>query len=85
MLNVTAFQVCAESGFNEILPTARTIACDTNQQSILRLSAIAAIGQIGTPEDVAVLKSIHTDPFLQKSLEPALKKLEQRKFAPVVN
>jgi len=74
---VTALQVCAERGYAEILPISRTIASDRKQPAILRLSAIAAIGQIGTLEDATLLKSIQADSFLQNARGPALKKLEK--------
>ena len=76
----TALQVCAEQGFNEILPKAREIATNTAFRDSLRLSAIAVIGQIGVPGDKLLLEQLTktASTRLQKALQPALKNLQKR-------
>jgi len=76
----TALQVCAQHGFDEILPVARRIAGDIKQPAILRLSAIAVIGQIGKAEDRPLLETLLAEhhPRLVKAVTPALKNLAAR-------
>lgn len=61
LARITALQVCAQRGFSEILPCARTIASNAAKPSSLRLSAIAAIGQLGTSEDLSLLENIQSE------------------------
>ncbi len=75
-----ALQVCAERGFAEMLPAAREIAADPSRIAILRASAVAAIGQLGDPEDAALLEKLKRQggSKLLKAVQPALKKIKQR-------
>ena len=77
---MTALQVCAQQGYDEALPTARAIAADPKSQVPLRLSAIAAIGQLGNADDEALLDTLQNqhNPLLLKATAPALKKIKQR-------
>jgi len=77
---MTAIQVCAQRGFNEILPTARCIAGDQKQPFILRLSAIAAIGQMGNAGDESLLKKLQEErnPRFFRALQTAFKKINEQ-------
>ena len=53
----TALQVCAELGDRRVLPAATTLAADTSLSLRLRISAIAAIGQLGDRSNRAELEA----------------------------
>lgn len=76
----TAFQVCAERGFKEALSAARTTAIDQNQPTSLRISAIAAIGQLGNDEDELLLQKLQAEKrsHLLAAIKPALKRIKHR-------
>lgn len=52
---ISSIQLCAKRGLREILPICRKLAADTVADPNLRISAIAAIGQIGSLEQDRVL------------------------------
>ena len=79
LARITALQVCAQRGFTEILPTARAIAGDPAKPVVVRISAIAAIGQMGNAGDEALLKKVQEERnhrFLS-ALQSALKRIRQ--------
>ncbi|GEM_PF-2353421 len=54
---ISALQVCALRGMKDILPTARELAADKTANTNIRISAIAAIGQLGnTEQDTELLQ-----------------------------
>jgi hypothetical protein len=76
---VTAFQVCAERRISAALPAIESALSD-NRNAILRASAIAAIGELGRPPQIALLRSLQTQkPALHGCLQSALKRFEERK------
>ena len=77
---VTAIQICAELGEMEILPLARTFAAD-GASSMLRLSAVGALGRLGTAEDGKLLKSLAAkgDQRIRIAAAAALKRIEHRR------
>ena len=81
---ITALQVCAERGLSEILPQTREIATAATAPDSLRMSAIAALGRLGTAEDQPLLEQLlqTVSPRLQKAARPALETLKQRAGAP---
>ena len=78
-VRATALQICARRQIPEVVPLAREIAGDGSCELILRMAAIALLGTIGSPEDLALLGEIQRkntrDPLLQSSLNKALQKL----------
>jgi HEAT repeat protein len=82
---MTALQVCAQRGFPEVLPLARTIASDNRRPVSLRLSAIATIGQVGNrKDDRQLLEKLSNEgnARLRKALQPALKQIQRRETFP---
>jgi len=73
----TALQIAAELGEKQILPTARELASSHTAERPLRLSAIAAIGALGTPDDIPLLERYAqgNDHLLSSAAKPALQKL----------
>ncbi len=65
----TAIQVCAEREVSEALPVLREIAWD-NRTLALRVSAIAALGRLGGPPEIAVLQQIEEEK--EKAVEPSV-------------
>ena len=59
---VTAMHVAAGAGDASILPEARKTAADVKALARLRMSSIAAIGQLGGQEDVALLEKLAAGP-----------------------
>ncbi len=47
---ISALQLCAIRGLRDVLPTARVLAADKAADTNLRISAIAVLGQLGSPE-----------------------------------
>ena len=82
---MTALDVCAERGFSEALPVSRSIVKDQKQPVTLRLSAIAALGELGDSSDEALLRSLGDGPDHQflKAVQPALTRIAQRRKASV--
>jgi hypothetical protein len=57
LTRITAVQVCAQQNLTEVLPSLAALA--RSAESIpLRISAIGAIGQMGSTQEVSVLKEI---------------------------
>lgn len=79
----TALQVCAEMGLKEILPAARLVARDAKEPA-LRNSAIAAIGRLGSLDDVSLLEKISADshdPLVKKAAAAAKARIAQANAA----
>ena len=77
LAKITALQICARLGEKKALPLAREIA--TSRKSVpLRMSAIAAVGTLGSESDREMLEkyAASTDVRLRKSAQSALKRLE---------
>lgn len=77
---ITALQVCAQRGFKDSLPIARRIAGSSQSSICARLSAIAAIGALGTGEDQKLLENLLSkrNSRLGKAIAPALERLAAR-------
>lgn len=76
---ITAVQVCAQRRLREALPA--TIALARGSPSLaVRLSAIAAIGDLGGAPEQALLEELEAegDRHLQPAVQSALKRLKQR-------
>lgn len=73
----TALQIAAELGEKQILPVARQLAASHTAERPLRLSAIAAIGTLGNPDDIPLLERYAqgNDHLLSTAAKPALQKL----------
>jgi len=80
---MTALQVCSERGFGEVLSTSRSIAADSKQPATLRLSAIAAMGNLGDANDAQILNTLKNEPDSRfaMALRHAMKQLQQPKPA----
>lgn len=76
---LTAIQVCAVMGLKEVLQTAR-IEAQAGENTILRVAAISAIGQVGSPEDADLLQGIaaSSDQYPAKAAAKALEHLRRR-------
>jgi hypothetical protein len=74
-----ALQVCALMRVREVLPVARELAHRGKTMGV-RLSAIAALGQIGDEEDASILKRIaaSSEPYPRRAAEKALRRMGQR-------
>ena len=74
-----AVQVAGKMGKAEILPMARKLA-NSGGSVPLRMSSIAAIGQVGGKDDAEFLRNMekHSDGYLRKAVTSALKQLEKR-------
>lgn len=80
LCKISTIQICAMRGMIEILPAARQLAADPSVDPNIRISAIAAIGQLGSmEEDGELLKSL-SDSGVRFSYAavPALEKLTSR-------
>jgi hypothetical protein len=77
---VTAMQICAELGETKILPLARTLATGS-ASAMLRLSAVGALGRLGTSEDATLLKSLAAagEQRIRTAAAAALKRMENRR------
>ncbi len=77
---VTAMQICAEQGETKILPLARALAAD-GASVMLRLSAVGALGRLGTSEDATLLKSLAAagEQRIRTAAATALKRMEHRR------
>jgi len=72
----TALQIAAELGEKQVLPVARQLAETASAERPLRLSAIAALGALGSPEDITLLQHYASgnDRLLQTAAKAALHK-----------
>jgi hypothetical protein len=76
---ITAIQVCAEREVAQALPAIQTLA-QTNGNTALRISAIAALGWLGGPEQAALLQRLEAEQnqALKPAIEGALRRLRSR-------
>jgi len=75
---VTAFQVCARLHVNEARPLTVT-AAQADSSSIVRISAIGAIGIFGNPNDLPILNQIAAQNVRFKpAAMMAMKKIQER-------
>lgn len=74
---ITAIQVCAERKIVEVLQVAANLAA-TADSTAVRISAIGAIGKLGSPKQAALLQGLASErnPTLRTAIKAALKKLE---------
>ncbi len=81
LTRTTALQIAAQFGQTSILNDARSIAV-SREPVPLRMSAIAAIGMIGSEQDIAMLNqySLSSDVRLRTAAVAALKKIRKRKI-----
>jgi hypothetical protein len=77
---LTALQVCAELGIKDVLPAAIGLA-DGAASTPLRMSAVAAVGALGGPDQASLLNRLLTaqDPRIQTAARAALRRLETRR------
>ena len=70
---ISALQVCAERGFIEALSYARKFATDSKLSDAVRMSAIAALGKLGSTQDTLLLDSLRKEKNapLARAIEPA--------------
>jgi hypothetical protein len=76
---ITAIQVCAEREVAQALPAIETLA-QAKGGAALRISAIAALGWLGGPEQAALLQHLEAekDQVLKPAIEGALRRLQAR-------
>jgi hypothetical protein len=76
---ITALQVCARMGVAEALPMAFKLAQNSGDVA-LQIPAIAALGQLGGPAELAWLQSVdrQANPRLIPALETAQKTINKR-------
>ena len=76
---VTAIQVCAEREVGEALPPIQALAQAENGTAV-RISAIAALGWLGGPEQAVLLQRLAAEPNpdLRHAVEGALRRLRTR-------
>lgn len=80
LARITAFQVCAQRRFVKALDSIREVAVTDSLPVSLRLSAIAALGQLGKKPDESIVKSFvdQGNPRLAKAARTALNMLQMR-------
>ena len=76
---ITAIQVCAEREVAEALPAIQALA-QTDGSIALRISAIAALGRLGGPEQAALLQQLEAEQnqALKPAIEGALRRLQTK-------
>lgn len=76
---ITAIQVCAEREVTQALPAIQTLA-QTESSTALRISAIAALGYLGGPDQAALLQRLDAEPnqALKPAIQGALRRLQAR-------
>ncbi len=79
LTRITALQICGQAQVKEVLPLARELA-KTSGSDPLKISAIAALGDLGESKDRVLLKQLAVDSNLrlQPAAVAALKRLEKR-------
>ena len=79
MARITALQVCGRNGIYDALPLARKLA-KKSPSVPLRISAIAALGDLGGPESRPFLKGLAEGPDerLKPAAQSALKRMKNR-------
>ena len=71
---ITAVQICGKTKSEAGLESARQVLAEGND-TVLRLAGVAAIGDIGTEEDIETLEKILvSDKPLDKALHKAVKR-----------
>jgi HEAT repeat protein len=77
---MTALQVCADLEVKGVVPTAVALA-ESSASVPLRMSALAAVGAVGGPEQIPLLSSVlgDGDPRIQTAARAALRRLELRR------
>jgi hypothetical protein len=77
---LTALQVCAELGIKDVLPAAASLA-EGAASTPLRMSAVAAVGALGGPDQASLLNRLLTAPDtrIQTTARAALRRLETRR------
>jgi HEAT repeats len=77
---LTALQVCAELGIKDVLPAAVALA-EGAASTPLRMSAVAALGALGGPDQASLLNRLVTaqDPRIQTAARAALRRFEARR------
>ncbi|MDY0041092.1 MAG: hypothetical protein RBS57_12340 [Desulforhabdus sp.] len=75
---ITAIQVCARLEDRRILPHVRVLIGDSKAGVPLRVSAVGAIGLLGTPADIAPLEELVAkgDSRLAVAAQAAVKRLK---------
>lgn len=76
---ITAIQVCAERDVAEALPPIQALA-QTDSSTAVRISAIAALGWLGGPEQAVLLHRLEAEHSqdLKPAIEGALRRLRTR-------
>ena len=76
---ITAIQVCAERGLKDVVPAIELLPKEAGSFP-LRLSAIAALGQLGAEQDSTALRQIEAEQGddLGAALRTALRRIEQK-------
>jgi hypothetical protein len=79
LTRITALQICALLGERGALATA-TVAARDRANVALRVSAIGAIGQLGSAGELAILREFATEnhPGIRAAVEAALKRIQSR-------
>lgn len=76
---ITAIQVCAERSVAQALPAIQALALSPDTTA-LRVSAVAALGWLGGPDQAALLHQLEAEqnPALKPAVEAALRRLHTR-------
>lgn len=77
---ITAIQICAQFGEKAILPDIRRIMSDEGSDTMLRMSAIAAIGALGNEGDLQTVARLsgHNDFRIKRAALAAEKRIKGR-------
>lgn len=70
-----AIQSCAALNVPELPQLCREFLADTQLKTDVRLSVVAALGQVGAPSDAVLLRSFLDDPQCQYAVRAALDRL----------
>jgi hypothetical protein len=71
LARVSAIQVCAAQNLTAALPTLRNLAAQEHGSVPVRISAVGALGQLGSDGELAFLQSIQ--PTAARHLQPAIR------------
>ena len=74
---ITAIQICAERGITYALPVIDATVRGT-ADSVLKASAIAAIGKLGNQADLQYLRSLDPQSYLQPAVRASVNRLSAR-------
>jgi hypothetical protein len=77
---VTAIQICSQLNDKAVLPVARRILSDGNQDAMLRMSALAAVGVLGDSGDLQEINRLGgSDDFrIKQAAAAAAKRIQNR-------